>query len=138
LSLSSPFNPKIIATSLRIANVNELHIAPCEQSVYHLFSVSVLDIFFAEQNPFCSVRRERQPMASEIERKTCVIGEPRTGLSVDEDRPRQRKRLNAVKGIIGKENPAFFPDLKVAQAMAAGAIRLPLQHKRDARTPVSA
>jgi hypothetical protein len=111
------FNSKIVATCFRIANVKVFHVDAFEQSLDRRVYLSVLHILLREQAPAFSVGRQRQPMRSQVGRKASIIRKSLASAGMNENRTRQRQRLDPIKGIVGKQNSPVLANLKIAEAM---------------------
>jgi hypothetical protein len=111
------FDSEIVATSFGIPNVKVFHVDAFEQSLDRRVYLSVVHILLREQAPAFSVGRQRQPMRSQVGRKASIIRKSLASAGMNENRPRQRQRLDPIKGIVGKQNSPVLANLKVAEAM---------------------
>jgi hypothetical protein len=61
-------------------------------------------------------------MRSQVGRKASIIRKSLASACMNENRPRQRQRLDPIKGIVGKQNSPVLAKLKIAQTVAAGTV----------------
>ena len=111
------FDPEVVASGLGIPNVKVFHVDAFEQSLDRRVYLSVFHIRLREQAPGLSVGRQRQPMRSQVGRKASIIRKSLASACMNENRPRQRQRLDSIEGIVGKQNSAVLANLKIAEAM---------------------
>jgi hypothetical protein len=114
MHLLAPLDTKIVAAGIRVANMDVIDVISRQQNLNGRLWIPIGNVTHVHQSPPSRVGVEGDSVSDEIRGETRVLGMPLALRFMDENRSRQRKRLLAVKRIVGKEKSIVAADLEGA------------------------